>query len=124
MNSYFKSIKDWKLNPYKYRAMPKMPNYKHKTKGRNIIKFPIQNIVSYKLIKSKSSNKHIKSYFLDSEAPNTFNLYKVTLPKTNISFNTIVPKHLVNEIRILPYYDVFKVEIVYSLPKREPILQC
>ena len=28
IKSYFKSIKDWKKNPSKYKGMPKLPNYK------------------------------------------------------------------------------------------------
>ena len=32
--SFFKSIRDWKVNPGKYKGMPKLPKYLHKTKGR------------------------------------------------------------------------------------------
>ena len=41
--SFFASIKDWKINPHKYSGMPKLPKYKHKTKGRYNVVFTNQN---------------------------------------------------------------------------------
>ena len=46
--SFFKTIKDWKKHPDKYLGRPKLPKYKDKEKGRNIlgidnIKFSIKD---------------------------------------------------------------------------------
>src|SRR3972149_1406113 len=40
--SFFKANKDFKSHPEKYKAKPKLPKFKHKTKGRNIIVFTNQ----------------------------------------------------------------------------------
>ena len=40
--SFFKSIKDYSKHPDKYKGRPKLPKYKHKTKGRNIVTFTDQ----------------------------------------------------------------------------------
>ena len=39
--SFFKSIKDWKRNPDKYSGRAKLPKYKHKENGRNILIYTI-----------------------------------------------------------------------------------
>jgi len=36
---FFRAIKDYKKNPKKYKGMPKLPNYKDKIKGRNVVIF-------------------------------------------------------------------------------------
>lgn len=41
--SFFRSIKDWKINPGKYKGMPKPPNYKQKD-GENILLFTNQQV--------------------------------------------------------------------------------
>lgn len=42
--SFFESIKDYKINSGKYKGRPKLPKYKHKTKGRFNIVFTNQNV--------------------------------------------------------------------------------
>jgi len=38
-NSFFRAIKAWKRNPEKFLGRPKLPKYKHKVNGRNIVIF-------------------------------------------------------------------------------------
>lgn len=90
IKSYFKSIKDWKKNPTKYKGMPKLPNYKNKynqliyTNQCSQIKDGYINL-----------SKDIKIYIPQ------FDKYKDRLK----SFN---------QIRIIPRNSYIKVEIVYN----------
>ena len=51
--SFFKSIKDWSKNPTKYKGRPKLPNYKHKVRGRNSVIYDAQAISKRELKKGK-----------------------------------------------------------------------
>ncbi|WP_254921390.1 hypothetical protein [Nodularia sp. NIES-3585] len=42
--SWLTALKDWLKNPKKYLGRPKMPAYKHKERGRNIVIYPIAAI--------------------------------------------------------------------------------
>ena len=59
--SFFKSIKEYSKNPSKYKAKPKLPRYKDKTKGRNILIYTIQAI-SKKELKNRNSKIIRKKY--------------------------------------------------------------
>lgn len=41
---YFAALKAWKKNPEKFKARPEIPKYKHKTKGRNLLTYPVDAI--------------------------------------------------------------------------------
>ena len=64
-HSFFEAVKDYKINPAKYKGMPKLPKYKHKTKGRFNILFTNQGVVQMKgYIKMP---KCLKQYKLNSK---------------------------------------------------------
>ncbi len=42
--SYFAALREWKKQPNKFLGKPKIPKYKHKTKGRNILPYPDESI--------------------------------------------------------------------------------
>lgn len=86
--SFFASIKDWKIHPEKYKGRPKLPKYKHKEKGRNIIIFTGQvcKIVDGKI---KFPNK------IDFEL------------KTNIQGK-------IQQVRVIPRSGYYVVEVVYQ----------
>jgi putative transposase len=88
-DSFFESIKDWKINPYKYNGMPKLPKYKHKTKGRFNINFTNQNCS----IKGDSV-----------KFPRCFNQYKLT---TNVTDK-------LQQVRIKPLGGQYLLEVVYQ----------
>ncbi|HAA28809.1 MAG TPA: transposase [Cyanobacteria bacterium UBA8553] len=48
--SFFQAIKAWVKNPYSFLEKPKIPGYKDKTKGRNIVPYPGES-VSKKAVK-------------------------------------------------------------------------
>lgn len=86
--SFFKSMKDWKANPHKYKGMPKLPKYKHKTKGRFNINFTNQNCC-------------IKDGFV--KFPSCFNQFLL---------NTKVNGRL-QQVRIKPLGSQYLIEVVY-----------
>jgi putative transposase len=43
-NSYLAALKEYKLHPQKFLTQPKIPKYKHKQKGRNILIYPLESV--------------------------------------------------------------------------------
>ena len=89
--SFFKSIKDWKKHPYKYEGRPKLPKYKHKTKGRSVVIYDAQAI-------SKTFLKQ----------------GKIKLSQTNIIIDYQHKGCKVKQARIVPRLDFYVIEIVYE----------
>lgn len=89
--SYFEAYKDWKKHPDKYKSEPRIPGYKDKTKGRNIVIYHHESIYKADL---KQGRCH--------------------LSMSNIS----VPTKAVNiaEARIVPNSNCYILEIVYDAP--------
>jgi putative transposase len=87
--SFFKSVKDFKTNSIKYKGKPKLPNYKHKTKGRNILIYTIQAI----------SKKELKNNV-------------IYLSGTNIKIKT--KQKNIKQVRIVPRNKEYLIEIIYK----------
>lgn len=88
--SFFKSIKEWKRTPSKFKGRPALPKYKHKTKGRNLLVYTIQAISKTKL----------KQGILNLSGTNI----EVATKKTDIKQSRIIP--LKNKS--------YKIEIIYE----------
>lgn len=91
--SFLKASKDYKKNPNKYSGKPKLPNYKKKN-GRNLLVFT-------------SQQAKIKDSFINF--PKKMNGFKI---KTKLN--------KLQQVRILPRYQHFIVEVVYRIDKVEP----
>lgn len=87
--SFFASIKDWKVNSSKYKGMPKLPKYKHKKDGRNILTYTIQAI-------SKTE----------------FKKGIVKLSGTKIQIKT--KQKSINQVRVTPKIGRYVVDVVYT----------
>ena len=88
------ALKDWSKHPDKYLSKPKMPGYKHKERGRNVVIYPIDAIS-----KPALSNGIVK------------------LSQTNIEFPTKAKK--IDQVRIVPKLDHYVIEVVYTVD--EPV---
>jgi putative transposase len=86
--SFFRSIKDWKKHPNKYKGKPNLPGYKDKIKGRGIIIFT--------KLQSRFKDGYIRF-------PKNINL---TYIKTKVSN--------VCQVRIVPQSNHFVIEIIYE----------
>lgn len=87
--SFFAATKEYKLHPDKFKARPKIPRYKHKTLGRNVLTYTAQAI----------SKKWLKKGIIN-------------LSLTDIFLTTKVSP--VNQVRIVPKTYHYSIEIVYE----------
>jgi len=87
--SFFKSIKDYKINPHKYNGRPKLPKYRDKIKGRNLLIYTIQAIYEKEL---KNDIVHLSG--------------------TNIRILT--KQKNINQVRIIPKNKEYVIEIIYE----------
>ena len=94
--SFFASIRDFKSNSSKYTGRPKLPKYKHKTKGRSILTYTIQAI----------SKKALKNNI-------------VLLSGTSISVKTKQDVKSIKQVRIIPKIGSYVIEVIYE--KKEVI---
>ena len=87
--AFFAANKDYNKSPHKYEGQPKLPKYKHKTKGRNLLTYTIQSISKVELRQGI-----------------------VALSKTNIRIKT---KQInINQVRIVPRGTHYVIEIIYT----------
>ncbi|MEG4990067.1 transposase [Microcoleus sp. BR0-C5] len=89
--SFFEAIKAYKVDSSKFTGRPKLPNYKDKVKGRNILVYTIQAISS-KLLK-----KGI-----------------IKLSGTNLSIKTKVNPDRICQVRLVPKCDSYVIEVIHN----------
>jgi putative transposase len=87
-----KSLKEWKKHPEKYTGKPKIPGYKHKEKGRNILIYDKQAL----------GKRVFKK---------TGRLVPSGLP---IEIETKIAWEALDQVRIVPRTDGYVVEVVYQ----------
>ncbi|WYL94733.1 MAG: transposase [Gloeotrichia echinulata IR180] len=89
-NSWLAALKDWSKHQGKYLGQPKMPGYKHKERGRNVVIYPIDAISKPALTKGI-----------------------VKLSQSNIQLPTKAKD--VDQIRIVPKLNHYVIEVVYTV---------
>jgi len=87
--SSFEATKEYAIHPEKFKARPKIPRYKHKTLGRNVLTYTAQAI----------SKEWLKKGIIN-------------LSKTQIFLTTKVSE--VNQVRIVPKTYHYSMEVVYE----------
>ncbi len=94
--SFKAALKEWYEHPEKFTGRPKLPGYKHKEKGRNILIYDMQAL-------SKKALKRgmIAPSGLDIEIP------------------TKQPRHIIDQVRIVPRLDGYLVEVVYRKEEKQ-----
>lgn len=88
-NSYIGALKEFKIHPEKFLGKPKIPKYKHKQKGRNILIYPFESV--YK--------KSLKE-----------GICHLSMSGIKIATNL---KEII-EVRIVPKTSCYVIEIVYE----------
>ena len=91
--SFFESIKDWKVNPSKYKGMPKLPNYKAKDGRFNAV--------------LTNQNCKLKDEYI--QFPRLFNGLKL---KTGV-------KEGLQQVRINPCGRLYMLEVVYKVDRTD-----
>ncbi|MCY7384135.1 MAG: transposase [Microcoleus sp. CAN_BIN18] len=89
--SFFEAVKTYKIEPNKFTDHPKLPKYKDKVKGRNILVYTIQAI----------SSKELKKGI-------------IKLSGTNISIKTLVKQEQICQVRLVPKCDSYVIEVIYN----------
>jgi len=92
--SFFNASKEYKINPNKFSAKPRIPRYKHKEQGRNKLTYTIQAI----------SKKFLE-------------LQSIKLSGTEINFPTKASN--INQVRIIACNYYYKIEVVYTMPEQK-----
>ena len=87
--SFFAAIKEWSIHPEKFLGRPKLPKYKDKKKGRNVLTYTIQAI----------SQKWLKQGWIN-------------LSMTNVFIKVLHDN--VRQVRIVPKCDHYVIEVVYE----------
>src|ERR671932_308846 len=92
--SFFEAVKAYKSEPTKFKGSPKLPKYKDKIKGRNILVYTIQAV----------SSKQLKKGI-------------IKLSGTEISIKTQVKPARVCQVRLVPKCDSYVIEVIYNEPE-------
>ena len=92
--SFFEAVKVYKKDFSKFTGRPKLPKYKDKVKGRNILVYTIQAI----------SSRPLKSGI-------------IKLSGTEISIKTKVNPEQICQVRLVPKCDAYVIEVIYDEPE-------
>lgn len=93
LRSFFEALKAYDSEPEKFTDRPNLPNYKDKTKGRNILIYTVQALGLPALRKGL-----------------------IKLSGTQIEFPTLVDKEQICQVRIVPKCDCYVIEVIYDQP--------
>ncbi len=92
--SFFEVIKAYNNEPTKFTARPKLPKYKDKVKGRNLLVYTLQAISSRQLKKGI-----------------------IKLSGTEISIKTTVNPDKICQVRVVQKCDCYIIEVIYNEPE-------
>ena len=92
--SFFEAVKVYKNDSSKFTGCPKLPKYKDKVKGRNILVYTIQAI----------SSKQLRNGI-------------IKLSGTELSVKTKVNPDRICQVRLVPKCDAYVIEVIYDEPE-------
>lgn len=92
MRPYFAVIYSYNQEPSKFKARPKLPKYKHKIEGRNLLIYTRQAISKPEVIKNKI----------------------VLLSKSKVKIKTGISYESIAQVRIIPKLNYYVIEVVYE----------
>lgn len=98
--SFFKALKAWRINPEKFLGRPKIPGYKDKIDGRNILTYDNQAI-SKKPFKKKGLI-HLSQT-------------RVFIPAQKVNLNSLA------QVQVVPRYGHYVICAIYNVP--DPIIK-
>ncbi|MEG4074970.1 transposase [Microcoleus sp. Pol14C2] len=89
--SFFEAVKAYKVDSSNFPGRPKLPKYKDKVKGRNILVYTIQAM----------SSKQLKKGI-------------IKLSGTEISIQTQIKPERICQVRLVPKCDSYVIEVIYN----------
>ena len=90
--SFFEAIKEYGKNPEKFSARPKLPKYKDKLKGRNVLVYTVQAISKRALTRQQLINPS----------------------QTSLAVKTTITYDKLAQVRIVPKLNHYAIEVVYN----------
>jgi IS605 OrfB family transposase len=117
-SDYFKSLKEYQINPTKYKGLSKLPGYKPKgSTGRATVTIPIEAISNHFTKKDKLqwleqgiNIDNITNQYLNQNKE----VYFYTLANFNILIQSHIPKEQIKEIKIVPQTLGYKICVIYD----------
>src|SRR5579863_816716 len=89
--SFFEQCKEYKVNPSKFTGRPRLPKYKHKTEGRNILVYTLQAISALALEKGLIKPSQLPITVETKQDPTT-----------------------ISQVRIVPRNGYYVFEVIYT----------
>lgn len=89
--SFFEALKVYESEPEKFTGRPRLPKYKDKAKGRNLLIYTVQALGVPALRKGL-----------------------IKLSGTQIEFPTLIDKEQICQVRIVPKCDCYVIEVIYE----------
>lgn len=114
MKAFTNASKDYYNNPEKYKAKPKLPKYKHKTKGRFNMYFTNQQI------KFKEGYIHFPA---STNIPPLKTHLNLQTPEKDDFYISNSVENPIRQVRIVPLLNNYRIEIVYTKEIQIPTYQ-
>lgn len=119
MKAFINASKDFYKNPQKYKAKPKLPNYKNTSKGRFNVYFTNQQV-------------KFKDGFIHFPASTNIPPLKTHLNLESQEIDSMLPKsstdNPIRQLRIIPLLNSYRIELVYDkeiqVPEPKEKIQC
>lgn len=119
MQSFIKAYKDYKRNPEKYKAEPKIPKYKHKQNGRFNLYFTNQQV------KFKDGYIHFPKR---TKIPPLKTHLNLSSPEKDEFYISNSVENPIRQVRIIPLLNYYRIELVYEkeiqLPDPKETINC
>jgi len=107
--SYFAAIKDYKKNPSKYKAPPRIPNYIEKN-GRHLVEFNIQTVgkkeLKDKILKLSGTSSHIE-------------IQKDIITIAKMRKGKLINVLSLKSVKVVPFNDSYEVIITHETPHKK-----
>ena len=101
--SFFEALKAYKEDSSKFTGHPRLPQYKHKTKGRNILVYTLQALSGGQTLHTGGSRNALRQG-------------KIRPSMLPIEVKTQQDPFTINQVRIVPRNGNYVVEVIYSKP--------
>lgn len=106
--SYRQSTKEFFNNPTKFKAQPKLPKHKNRTKGRLTLDF------SYSMFKIQNNSIFINSLGIEIQIPSYLKGIQKKKNQTTFSLDEEEPTLEMQQIRIISTNNSYTIELIYT----------
>ncbi len=98
--AFFEAIAEWGEHPEKYLGRPKLPKYKHKTEGRNVL------VYEWKAVSKRALKRGM-----------------ISLTELGELVKTHVSRDALSQVRIIPKGTHYVLEVIYERPETQAAVE-